>query len=165
MKISKKILAMILTVVMSVVLSVSAFAAEIDNTTDNAVPVASSELVIIRDENGNVQFETLNGTIDPRIPGLANIVSVYVYDVDENHVKVSIQNIGLDWVDSVSMNIKIYNTRGLQYNKNLTETSIKQFLPRNNTYYVAGWNRIVISNIVVKDEGDVAYSNDIDCEK
>lgn len=165
MKIGKKILAIIFTVVMAVELSVSAFSIEINNTIDNTVPITSSELVIIRDENGNVQFETHDGTISPRIPGFANIVSVSVYNVDRNHVKVSIQNIGLDWVDSVSMNIKIYNARGLQYNQDLTEKSIKQFFPRNNEYYVSGWNRIVISNIVAKDEGDVAYLKDIDYKK
>lgn len=78
---------------------------------------------------------------------------------------LSIQNIGLDWVDSVSMNIKIYNPQGLQYNEGLTETNIVQLLPRNNDYYVSGWNRIVITNIVVKDEGDSGKLADIDYSK
>ena len=80
-------------------------------------------------------------------------------------MRVSIQNIGLDWVDSVSMNIKIYNPQGLQYNEGLTETNIVQLLPRNNDYYVSGWNRIVITNIVVKDEGDSGKLADIDYSK
>ena len=63
------------------------------------------------------------------------------------------------------MNIKIYNPQGLQYNEGLTETNIVQLLPRNNDYYVSGWNRIVITNIVVKDEGDSGKLADIDYSK
>lgn len=49
--------------------------------------------------------------------------------------------------------------------RSLTETNIVQLLPRNNDYYVSGWNRIVITNIVVKDEGDSGKLADIDYSK
>jgi len=162
MKIGKRILGMMLAVVMACSLSISVFAMEPINESNEVVPVASSEIVITRDENGNITFETPDDAGAARIPGWANIVGVYVNSIDKNRVQVSIQNVGLDWVDSVSMHIQIYNPQGLQYIRNLTETSIKQMIPRNNVYYVAGWNRIVITNIVVKDEGDVGKLDNID---
>ncbi len=60
------------------------------------------------------------------------------------------------------MNVKVYNLYRIQVNKNITETSIKQLLPRNNNFYVKGWHRIAISNIVAKDAGETIYLSDID---
>ena len=164
MKMCKKILAMMIAVVMVCSLAVPTFAAEV-SAEESMNFAATSEIVITRDDSGNVQFEVPNNAIEPRIPGWANLVQVGVKTLDQNRVRVSIQNIGLDWVDSVSMNIKIYNPQGLQYNVGLTETNIVQLLPRNNDYYVSGWNRIVITNIVVKDEGDSGKLADIDYSK
>lgn len=82
---------MLLAVVMALSMSVSALAAEPNKVSTDAqeAPVASSELVILRDENGEVHFEVPNdNSIDPRIPGLANIVAKdegdvgYLNDID-----------------------------------------------------------------------------------
>lgn len=165
MKFVKRILSTLLVLVFSFSLSITAFAVELDKTTTTPQEVASSVLIVTRDENGEVQFEVPSTEINPKIPGWANILKVSVADLGINKLRVSIQNLGLDWIDQVSMNIKIYNERGLQIDKYLTEQSIKQFLPRNNDYYVVGWNRIVITNIIAKDEGDVGYLNNIDYSK
>lgn len=163
MKSTKKLLSLILALALTVSLAVPAMAAE-QPTAQITQQSNSNELIITRDENGEIRYETSNG-IEPRIPGWPNILEVKVKDLNANKVRVSIQNIGLDWVDEVTMHINLYNERGLQSSKDYKEESIKQFIPRNIDLYLVGWTRIVITNIVGKDEGDVGYLPDIDYSK
>ena len=69
MKIGKRILGMMLAVVMACSLSISVFAMEPINESNEVVPVASSEIVITRDENGNITFETPDDAGTHPLPG------------------------------------------------------------------------------------------------
>lgn len=178
MKKIKKVLYSVLAMLVCVsALSISAFAAESkvmqqpqsysEPATDNAAfynSISDDSIVISKDANGNLVYTDGTGEL-LRVKGWSNILSVKVYDRGNGYWRVSMQNIGLDWVDKVTCNIKIYEGNVLQYNRNHTETVLKQLKPRNIDGYLNGWTRIVVSNIVGTDEGDVGYLPDIDYSK
>lgn len=141
----KKLTTMLLVLVMVISIGTPVFAAEKED-------VASYD-------SSNIS-ET-----ESRIKGWDNILVVKAIDGGANKVKVSIQNIGLDWVDKVSMRVRIYNQYGLQYDQPLVETTILQMLPRNNSFSITGWTKIILSNIVGEDEGDVGNLPDVILEK
>ncbi len=118
------------------------------------------KIVVTRDTGVGIQYG--DGIAAPmRIPGWANILRVKVVDVDRDHWRVSVQNIGLDWIDEVSFTVEVYNVQGLQYRLNLSAVNVKQFLPWTFGDYAKDWKMIVVSNIVGRDEGDIGRLADI----
>lgn len=156
----KKIVGMMLCLVMLFSISTTTYAKQAETKPLLENTSSSHALVITRNQNGDITYSDEKG-IEARIPGIPNAVEVGIYDDGGSYYHIAIQNFGLDWVDEVSLNVLVYNRYGLQYNTTHREYTIKQFYPRIIYGSCYDWTTIVVTNIVGRDEGDVAYIADV----
>ena len=118
-------------------------------------------VVISKDADGEIQVHQ-NNDVDPRIPGWPNWLYVYAHNDGNDNWSVWAKNIGLDWIDKVTLNVRVYNERGLQHSLNYSEEGIIQAFPRRMAEgYTRGWTRIEVRNIRGFDEGDYGTIPDV----
>lgn len=162
----KRLFAGLLAAVMAVsMMATAAFAVEpkaANIQRDSFVTADGEDLIVItRDENGEIQVQQ-NNEIEPRIPGLANILYVGAHDDGNDNWSIWTENIGIDWIDLVTFNVRVYNEWGLQHSLDYWEEDLKQFIPRRvDKGYTRGWTRIEISRIKGYDEGDYGTLPDV----
>lgn len=150
MKKLRKLFCSVLVVSMLLSMNMVAFASE---SSDNGAgeTVASTMIYMPSDD------ETA------RIP---NAIEVSVILVDDNHVKVSIANFGIDKFDKVSCYVEIWDRTGIkQYANTIAEEDIYPLFPRNNTLYVKNWSKIKITNIQCWDGKDYGTVADVEYTK
>lgn len=108
-----------------------------------AVFAKENEQTVVITDNEYKAYNQIAGS-DTHI---ANIISITAVDVDKDHVKLSITNIGIDTFDKVSCYVEVWDTAGVrQYAKTITETDIFPLFPRNTTIYVKNWSKISVTN-------------------
>jgi hypothetical protein len=89
---------------------------------------------------------------------LPNYVTMELIKIDNNNVRVSVSNIGIDSVDSFVGTVVVINTLGVSwFNQQIMLTNIPPMGVAYRGIYVTNWSRITVVDITITDGSDVIY--------